>query len=58
MDKSEIEVIDNGTALSPSEYEIVEYKNHNKEGTAKVTIKGLGKYGGEKTISFKIKKAK
>ena len=40
------------------DYEIVPgtYKNNNKAGTAKVTIRGLGDFGGEKVISFKLTK--
>lgn len=37
-------------------YEIVEYKNNCKAGTAKVTFRGIGDYGGTKTCSFKIQK--
>ena len=38
------------------EYEIVpgSYRNNTKKGTASVTIRGVGKYGGEKTVKFKI----
>ncbi len=38
------------------DYEIVEgsYKNNIKKGTASVTIRGKGNYGGEKTVKFKI----
>lgn len=41
-------------------YEIVEgsYKNNIKAGTAKVTLRGTGNYGGTKTYSFKINKKK
>lgn len=53
-----VEVKLNGSyvALSPDDYEIVEgsYKNNVKKGTAKVTIKGVGEYGGYKEASFKI----
>lgn len=35
---------------------IVRYDNNKKAGTAKVTVRGTGSYGGVKTISFKIKK--
>lgn len=35
-----------------------EYKNNIKAGTAKVTLRGLGEYGGTKTYSFKIQKKK
>lgn len=47
----------NGKVLKPDEYEIVEgsYSNNTNKGTAKVTIHGLGSYGGTKTVSFKIK---
>lgn len=37
-------------------YEIVGYQNNVKSGTAKVTLRGLGNYGGTKTCSFSIKK--
>lgn len=37
-------------------YEIIEYKNNIKAGTAKVTLHGIGEYGGTKTYSFKILK--
>lgn len=39
-------------------YKIQEYKNNTKAGTAKVTLRGLGEYGGTKTYSFKIQKKK
>lgn len=39
-------------------YKIEEYKNNTKAGTAKVTLRGLGEYGGTKTYSFKIQKKK
>lgn len=39
-------------------FEIIEstYKNNIKTGTAKVTLHGIGEYGGTKTYSFKIQK--
>lgn len=45
--------------LSKDNYEIIPdtYVNNIKKGTAKVTIRGLGEYGQEKVISFKIKSA-
>ena len=56
--KSEIRVSykENGKTviLSPGDFEIVKYSKNNKVGTASVTIEGNGKYGGQKTISFKI----
>lgn len=44
------------TTLLPEEYEIVpnSYTNNVKKGTASVKIRGLGNYGGEKKITFKI----
>lgn len=39
-------------------YEIVKYSNNIKAGTAKVTLRGIGSYGGTKTYSFKITKKK
>ena len=38
------------------DFEIVEgsYRNNLKKGTASVTLRGLGEYGGTKTIKFKI----
>ena len=35
----------------------VEYADNINAGTAKVTVKGIGNYGGEKTAEFTIKKA-
>lgn len=32
----------------------LEYENNTKVGTGKVTIKGIGRFGGEKKVSFKI----
>ena len=31
------------------------YQKNDKKGKAKVTIRGIGEFGGEKTITFKIK---
>lgn len=44
--------------LTTDDYEIVPgtYKNNTKVGTAKVTIKGVGAFGGTKEISFRINK--
>ncbi len=40
--------------LQIGDYEIVGYSNNIKKGTAKVTIRGIGNYGGTKTVNFKI----
>ena len=52
---SQMEVTVGGQILSPGDYEIVGYSNNIKKGTAKVTIHGLGNYGGTRTATFKIK---
>lgn len=36
------------------DFEIIGYKNNVNKGTAKVTIRGLGNYGGTKEVTFKI----
>lgn len=53
--KQVITVTMNGIPLSAQEYEIVGYSNNLNKGTAKLTIRGRGSYGGTKTVSFKIK---
>lgn len=40
--------------LTSADYEIVSYANNIKKGTASVTIRGKGDFGGTKTIKFKI----
>ena len=37
-----------------NDYEVVSVKNNRFLGTATVTIKGKGQYGGTKTFTFKI----
>ena len=32
----------------------LEYSNNTKKGTANVTARGKGQYGGSKTVKFKI----
>lgn len=41
--------------MTGKDFEIISYSNNTKKGTAKVTIHGLGEYGGTKTVTFKIK---
>lgn len=55
LKKSDITVSIKGTPLSESDYDIVSYTDNTQKGTAKVTIRGKGNYGGLKTQSFKIK---
>lgn len=44
------------TGNSFSVVRIVEYMNNTKSGNAKVTLRGVGEYGGMRTCSFKINK--
>ena len=41
--------------LSEISYIVTDYKNNVNKGTASVTFRGVGDYGGEKTVTFKIK---
>ena len=52
--KNDITVKVGKVTLEKTDYEIVGYSNNVKKGTAKVTIRGIGNYGGEKTATFKI----
>lgn len=58
IDPSELIVMAGGARLTSDDFEIIGYSNNVKKGTAKVTIRGKGKYSGVKTISFKIKATK
>lgn len=53
-DKSQMTVTLNKRVLADQDYEIVSYNNNCNKGTAKVTIRGVGRYGGERTASFSI----
>ena len=55
LDKSQIKVKLSQDILKPDDFEIVGYTNNIKKGTATVTIKGIGNYGGTKNIKFRIK---
>ena len=54
-DKDEITIKVGKLTLEDTDYEIVSYENNMSKGKAKVTIKGVGNYGGTKTITFTIK---
>lgn len=47
-----------GTKLKKGVNYTVSYENNKKLGTATITVKGIGKYRGEKTYTFKIVPAK
>lgn len=55
-DKSQIQVTLKGVLLGNHDYEIVGYENNVAQGNAKITIRGVGSYGGTKTATFKINK--
>ncbi len=54
-DESQILVRVGGRKVDAGQFEIVRYSNRVNKGTATVTIRGIGNYGGEKTVKFKIK---
>jgi len=54
--KADITVTLNKQILKKTDYEIVGYSNNIKQGKGKITIKGLGNYGGTKTVDFVIQK--
>ncbi len=45
------------TNLDTEDYEIMGYKNNTKQGTATVTVRGWGPYGGTVNKTFRIQKA-
>ena len=55
-DKSAIVLMDGKYQLNESQYEIISYANNLQTGKGQLTIRGLGEYGGRKTISFTIEK--
>ncbi|MCR5502318.1 MAG: Ig-like domain-containing protein [Lachnospiraceae bacterium] len=56
--KDTITVKVGNAVLADDDYEIVGYSSNVAPGTAKVILRGLGDYGGEKTATFKIAKKK
>ncbi len=55
LNKSQLTVRMGKEQLSRSDFDIISYQNNIAKGTAKVTIKGKGNYGGTKTVNFTIK---
>jgi len=41
-------------SYTEGDYAIIDYKNNIVAGKAQLTIRGIGRYGGEKVVSFKI----
>lgn len=52
--KEDITVLLNGVPLKDTDYEIVGYSKNVAKGTATITIRGKGEYGGTVTAKFKI----
>lgn len=52
--KEDITVLVNGVPLKDTDYEIVGYSKNVAKGTATVTLRGTGEYGGTVTAKFKI----
>lgn len=53
-DKSQITVMVGDTKLEATDYEIVGYSKNISTGTATITLRGVGDYGGTITAKFKI----
>ena len=53
-DEKQILVKVKGKKVESDQFDIVGYTNNVKKGTATVTIKGKGNYGGTKTVKFTI----
>ncbi len=53
--KDVLQVKIGNVSLWETDYEIVEYRNNIKKGKASVTIRGVGNYGGTKTVQFTIR---
>lgn len=54
LSKSQLEVKIGKIELEPKDYDIISYTNNLNKGSASVTIKGKGNYGGTRTIKFTI----
>lgn len=54
VDKGDMSVKLGKTKLESDDFEIIGYSNNIQKGTAKITIRGKGKYGGTKQATFRI----
>ncbi len=54
LEKEDISLALDGVSVSEDGFEIIGYTKNIAKGTATVTLKGIGAYGGLKTVSFKI----
>lgn len=53
-DKNDLTVKIGKTVLAKTDYQIVGFSDNIAKGTGKITIRGIGNYGGQRTINFKI----
>ena len=51
----EVELTYNGETLTENLDYVLSYENNTKPGKAKVVIRGIGRFGGEKKVTFQIK---
>ena len=58
LSKADLKVSIGKITLNSEDYEIVSYSNNVSKGTAKVTIRGIGKYAGTKTFNLSIQAQK
>ena len=56
LTKDDIKISYKNVPLEKSDYEIIGYNKNRNSGTAQVIIKGVGNYGGIRTVNFKINK--
>ncbi len=52
--KDQIQITLKGEPLTAADYEIVSYSNNVKKGNATIVLRGVGQYGGTKTVKFTI----
>lgn len=52
--KDQIHITLKGEDVADTDYEIVSYSNNIRKGTATMVIRGVGQYGGTKTVKFTI----
>lgn len=54
--KEDITIVSNGKRLYSDDFDIIGYTNNTNVGTATVTVRGKGKFGGIQTVKFTIAK--
>lgn len=57
LEAGKLELTDKATGkklVYGTDFVVVGYKNNTKKGTATVTVRGIGEYGGTKNVKFSI----